>query len=278
MTMNISGYKKLDHPEILKVLFHPRRQGADSRAGDALDYEIRVDEQAAIVARFHLSALAAPNIIFFHGNGEIAADYDEIGPSFNECGMSFLVTDYRGYGRSSGTPSASAMLSDAHVIFAEIRRYLQEEKRNGPLVVMGRSLGSACALELAAAYAEAIDGLIIESGFSTTVPLLQRLGVDTAALGFTEDDGFRNVRKISGFSKPTYILHARHDQIIPVASAEILQAQCAARSKEFQVVPGVDHNTIISGTGRLYFEAIKRFVSKLGGADARRATRYRPRS
>ncbi len=56
------------------------------------------------------------------------------------------------------------------------REWLTDGGYGGRLIIMGRSLGSASALELAAAYGDAIDGLIIDSGFAHTVPLLRRLG------------------------------------------------------------------------------------------------------
>jgi hypothetical protein len=194
---------------------------------------------------------------------------------YNEHGLSFLAVDYRGYGRSGGTPTVTSMMRDAHVIFKEIRNWLKNEKRTGPLVVMGRSLGSACALELAASYEQDMSGLIIDSGFPHTVPLLNCLGVDTQSLGITEADGFRNIQKIGQFAKPTLIIHAQHDQFIPVMSAEILQVQCIARSKEFQIVPGADHNTILLQTGKRYFENIKRFTNKIQGIREKRSYRKR---
>jgi len=58
-----------------------------------------------------------------------------------------------------------------------------------------------------------------------------------------------------------------------VMSAEILQVQCIARSKEFRMVPGADHNTILSRTGKLYFELIKRFTNKIEGKREKRSFR-----
>ena len=91
------------------------------------------------------------------------------------------------------------------------------------------------------------------------------LGVDLAHLGITEEDGFRNVRKISTCTKPTLLIHGQYDEIIPLNSAAILQAQSPARSKELQVVPGASHNTVIAKGGELYFSVIKRFCNKICG-------------
>lgn len=267
------GYAKLDQRGVVQVLFHPRKESDSTPPPGAIDYDIPVEEGVRVGARFHVADTAAPNIVFFHGNGEIVSDYDSIGPLYNEHNLSLLAVDYRGYGRSGGTPTVTSMMRDAHVIFKEIRNWLKNEKRTGPLVVMGRSLGSACALELAASYEEDMSGLIIDSGFPHTVPLLNCLGVDTQALGITEMDGFKNIQKIGQFAKPTLIIHAQYDQFIPVTSAEILQVQCVARSKEFRMVPGADHNTILVRTGKHYFEIIKRFTNKIEGKREKRSFR-----
>jgi len=265
MTTQQFGYAKLDQPEVLGFLFHPRKDVESNPPSGVVTYDIQADEDVSIGARFHAAGLSDPNILFFHGNGEIARDYDPIGPLYNQHGLSFLAVDYRGYGRSSGTPTATFMMRDAHTIYKAVRTWLKRENRTGPLVIMGRSLGSACAIELAVSYQEEISGLVIDSGFAHTVPLLRCLGVDTDALRITEAEGFKNVQKIAQFCKPTLMMHAQYDQIIPVMSAEALQVECAARSKEFLVVPGADHNTILVQTGKRYFEVIKQFTDKIEG-------------
>ncbi len=277
MTDSAFGYAKLDQPEVLQAMFHPRKEIGAVGPTNAIDYDISVADGVRIGARFHMADEGDPNVLFFHGNGEIVSDYDSIGPMFNEHGLSLLAVDYRGYGRSEGSPSASLMMGDAHVVYREARNWLKDNNRTGPLVVMGRSLGSASALELAAAYAEDISGVVIESGFALTVPLLNCLGVDTQALGVTEADGFRNLQKIEQVAKPTLIIHARYDQIIPVMSAELLQAHCAARSKEFHVIPDSDHNTLFIRAGKYYFELIKRFTNKIQGKREKRYWRRKPR-
>jgi alpha-beta hydrolase superfamily lysophospholipase len=272
------GYARLDQPGVIRLLFHPRKEVDSKPPPGAIDYDIIVEEDVRIGSRFHMAGAGDPNILFFHGNGEIVGDYDSIGPMYNENGLSLLAVDYRGYGRSGGKPTVTSMMRDAHVIFKEVKHWLQDAEHTGPLLIMGRSLGSACALELAASYETDMSGLIIESGFAHTVPLLNCLGIDTQALGITEADGFKNLEKITQFPKPTLIIHAQYDQFIPVTSAEALQSHCAARSKEFQMVPGADHNTIMMRTGKLYFEVIKRFTDKIEGKRQKRSFRRKRKS
>ncbi len=275
MTGQVFGYAKLDQPEVLQVLFHPRKDLDPTPPPGAIDYDIPVEESVQIGARFHMAGLEDPNILFFHGNGEIVSDYDTIGPMYNRHGLSFLALDYRGYGRSEGVPTVAFMMHDAHVAFKEVRGWLKKQNRSGPLVVMGRSLGSACALEVAAAYGDEISGLVIDSGFASTVSLLSCLGVDTQAFGITEAHGFKNLEKIAQFAKPTLIIHGRHDHLIPVMSAELLQVHCAARSKEFRMIPGADHNTLMLHAGDEYFQMIKRFANKIEGKLPRKKHYFR---
>jgi fermentation-respiration switch protein FrsA (DUF1100 family) len=259
----VRTYEKLDRPEVTAALFYPRQDTTPTPAG-AQDHGVEVETGVALGVRSFLTAdPAAVNLLFFHGNGEVVADYDDVGPQYTAQGINFLAADYRGYGYSTGTPTVSSMLQDAHRVLGWARDWLANEGRTGHLVVMGRSLGSVSAIELAASE-EAVAGLIVESGIARTLPLLRTLGLDVQALGIAEADGFGNLEKIATVQKPTYILHAQHDQIIPLVQAEELQSLCGARSKEFQMIPGADHNNILVLTGKLYFQAIKQFLKRVG--------------
>ena len=259
----IRTYEKLDHPEVKAALFYPR-QDTTAPPVSAQDHGIKVEASVVLGARFFLTPdPTAVNLLFFHGNGEVVADYDDVGSQYNAQGINFLAVDYRGYGQSTGSPTVPAMIQDAHRVLHWVLAWLAKEGRTGHLVVMGRSLGSVSAIELAASEA-AVAGLIVESGIAQTLPFLCTLGLDAKALGIDEADGFGNLEKIARVQKPTYILHAQHDQIIPLLLAEELQSVCGARSKEFQMIPGADHNNILALTGKLYFQAIKQFLKRVG--------------
>ena len=258
------NYRALDVPEVLTRLFYPRPEltalGPSTSAEEVL---IPVAPGVVIGARFYAAAAAQPTLLFFHGNGEIVADYEELGPLYLQLGFNFFPVDYRGYGRSTGTPTVTAMMSDSHVILAFIQEWLQKQSFSGPLVVMGRSLGSASALELAAAHPNLLDGLIIESGFAYAAPLLQLLGVDLQSLGFNEATGFRNVDKIRHWTKPLLVIHAEHDQIIPCAEGQELYDACPSQEKAFLKVAGAGHNDILSVGFTSYMEAVSRLGIQL---------------
>jgi fermentation-respiration switch protein FrsA (DUF1100 family) len=203
------------------------------------------------------------NILFFHGNGEIVADYDDFAPIFNQLGINFLAADYRGYGQSTGKPTVTGMMRDCHIIFDYVRNWLHQNNYPGPLVVMGRSLGSASVLELAAHYQEHLEGLVVESGFAYAAPLLRLLGIDPRALGFEEEAGFRNIDKIAGFEKPTLIIHAEFDHIIPLSDGQALFNASPSSNKTMLEIPGANHNDIFMRGMNEYMAALRQLTESL---------------
>lgn len=263
MSRNKRDYSTFDHPSILQFLFHPRPEFAGESTGsvDHEEFKIPVGDDEVIGARFYSDDKTSPVILFFHGNGEIVSDYSDMGPYYNRLGINFFPVDYRGYGRSSGTPTVSAMMSDSHDIFEFVSSYLSEKGYSGPRVIMGRSLGSAAALELVENYPERIDGMIIESGFAFTLPLLRLIGIDTESLGITEDEGFSNFSKIQGFKKPTLIIHAEHDHIIPFSDGRYLYDNSPATEKHLLMIPGANHNDIFAVGHQAYMKSIQLLIN-----------------
>jgi alpha-beta hydrolase superfamily lysophospholipase len=246
-------------------LFFPTKTAHTAPPADAVDIDIEVAPGVTIGCRLFTADKEAPTILFFHGNGEILQDYDDIAPHYLERKINFLVTEYRGYGWSGGSPSFSTLLSDAHVVYRGLKKYLTDNGYSPALFLMGRSLGSAPAIELASSLDQEIKGLIIESGFAETLPLAESLGITIEGVEISEEQTFNNIGKIATVTIPTFILHGQNDTLIPLWQAQKLHAECGARSKELQVVPGADHNTLIAVGGMYYFQAIQQFVDRVSG-------------
>jgi hypothetical protein len=257
-------YSRLDRPEVLMFLFHPRRDSRPTDPGGHVeDIMIPVEEDVFVGARLHRAQKSGPVLLFFHGNGEIVYDYDDIAPLYRRMGMNFLPVDYRGYGRSTGKPTITAMMRDCHILFDFLRKRLTVQGYTGPFIVMGRSLGSASALELAAHYEDQFDGLVIESGFAYVGPLLELLGVSLDILGIREEEGFRNIDKIRAFSKPTLVIHAENDHIIPFSDGQALYEASTAENKRFLRIRGANHNDILFRGLQAYMGAINALVQQL---------------
>lgn len=265
MDLPKSDYSALDIREITMFLFHPRpewRVPVTEQKSES--HLIPVDRDVEVGSRFFLASKKSPNILFFHGNGEIVSDYEEIGMLFVQTGLNFLPVDYRGYGQSTGRPTFTSMIRDAHVVFDYVRNSLKERELTGPFIVMGRSLGSAPALELSYHYHHFIDGLIIESGFAYIGPLLRLIGIDPTLYGISEEQGPQNLDKIRHWDKPLLVIHAEYDQIICYAEGLALFQTSPAIQKKFLKIPNATHNDIFFQGMKAYLQAVHELAVRSG--------------
>ncbi|NGZ06466.1 MAG: alpha/beta hydrolase [Magnetococcales bacterium] len=252
--------KILDNPLVLQYMFYPRREMAFEGTGDAQVVRLPVGPDIDLGGRLHVSSVDAPSLLFWHGNGEIAADYDDLAPLYTEMGINFLAMDYRGYGISGGVPTGTGLLADAITVYRQVRQLLADNGiRNNRLYVMGRSLGSAAAIEIASHAQEEIAGLIIESGFAFTIPLMERLG-GISLDGIGEDQGFGNHGKMARVPVPVLIIHGEEDQMIPVADAYALFEGMRHFHKELVTITRAGHNDLMVIGQSIYFDAIRDFV------------------
>ncbi len=256
----------MDRPEIIYRLFFPRREDPEEpRPRNGASHFVEVDEAISIGCQFYAAGKDSPNVLFFHGNGEIASDYDYVAPLYTRRGLNLFVADYRGYGRSSGSPSCSAMISDAGPLFQGFVTFLSSGGFGGSLFVMGRSLGSAPAIEVAHRYQQMLRGLIIESGFASQQKQLARLGVAHLFRDFESVVGFGNDLKIAEVRIPTLIIHGEEDEIIPASEGRALYARSGAAEKYSLFVPGAGHNDLLEVGREQYMESIATFVAASSG-------------
>lgn len=270
-------YNKLDHPEILSFIFHPRQEEKHSLPEKYKDFDVEIENNTVIGCRLFIHDANSPTILYFHGNGETVSDYDPIATLYNEVGLNIIVATYRGYGWSTGTPTVQTMIDDCKPILESCKQTCEKYNLSGPLFIMGRSIGSVPAIELAHQFTDAFKGLIIESGFADTLPLLTNMGLNISDHSLLEEDGFGNRDKIASITIPTLILHGAADEIIPVHQAERLQSFSGARTKKFFVVPGADHNSVLSAGGKHYFTTIKGFIDEITGQTSWRNKRKKYR-
>ena len=251
----------IDDPQVNDVVFHPRPEGPGAPAG-AVSTETAVDG-ALIGGYLHRSENSDTLMLFFHGNGEIAADYGALAHLYTGSGVSFWVVDYRGYGRSTGSPTFLRMLADAESILEDIPAVEAAARmRFSRLIVMGRSLGSAPALHLAAGFSVRVDGLVLDSPFADAPGLIRRLGgpeIDTAPRsGFVD-----NLERAKACRMPTLILHGTEDRIIPVSEAEALHEAIPSTQKRLVKIRGAGHNDLlVQGLGT-YFSEIRSLCDRI---------------
>jgi pimeloyl-ACP methyl ester carboxylesterase len=261
MTDFDKGLEVWDNPEIVYRLFFPRREFAgETNPLNAKNHFIEVEDGVSLGCRFYPSRNDAPNILYFHGNGETVPDYDYVAPVYQKRGLNLFVTDYRGYGMSDGSPTSGSMIHDTHPIYQGFKAFLIGLGYTGSHFVMGRSLGSAPALEVAYHYQKELEGLIIESGFASGRNQLKRLGLSYLANEKEDPIGFGNHLKIKEVTIPTLIIHGEEDEIIPATEGRALFALSGAKEKYSLFIPKAGHNDIMMVGLEPYMGAIEGFT------------------
>ena len=252
-------YAYLDELGAAQVFF-PRPDPMPPPAG-ASDLHFKVDGDTFIGARFYPLAETQPTLLYFHGNGEVASDHDDIAPFYHDLGLNLLVAEFRGYGRSNGQPSFERLLADAHPVAEAAAEFLEQHDFTGPGLVMGRSLGSHPALELAAHGSGRFEGVIIESGSSGVARTLARLGAPESRRA--ADLLAAHEEKLRAIDLPVLLIHGEMDDLVPCSQAMWLQSLLGVDRCRLEVIPRAGHNDLLWRGREQYFGAIGDFVAGL---------------
>lgn len=256
-------YSRIDIPDLLQYVFYPR---PDTTAPpvNALDFSVSVEPGIDVACRFYQGNPSWPSILFFHGNGEVASDYDDMAPLYLERDINLIVADYRGYGRSGGTPTLTDIAKDCHPILVRAHEMLGEKGYTRELTIMGRSLGSMSALELASAHADSIKGVIIESGFTCILSVIFNLGLPLGnALDAVEGIEAQCESVARAITVPALIIHGEEDSLVPVKEGKRLHEILGSTDKKLVIIEDADHNTIAFVDIDRYFDEIQGFVKKV---------------
>jgi hypothetical protein len=147
------------------------------------------------------------------------------------------------------------------VILKEILFELSRRDLRKDLWVMGRSLGSISALELAHQHQEVIKGLIIESGFPSVVRIITHLGIPAPGIDLEKiDQGC--LEMIKEIEVPSLIIHGEADTLVPLENARDLYKHLGTKEKELLVIPTATHNDVLLVGFRDYFKALQRLTKK----------------
>jgi alpha-beta hydrolase superfamily lysophospholipase len=250
----------LDQPEILEIVFYPRRSSVKRLAANAEDHFIEVEKEVKIGCRYHTVGKDCPSLLYFHGNGTIVDDMDLFAPIFNHIGINLFVAGYRGYGLGSGTPTVTNMIRDSHRVFEGFKHTVEDHGFKKSYFLMGRSLGSLSAIQLAYSYQNDIRGLIIESGPANNLRQYLASIVPSEHPIWRDDYIFLNKVKLRSIFKPTLVIHGEQDNLILVDEGRELYENSAAKDKRLVIIPYADHGDLFIIGKEQYYNAIRKFV------------------
>jgi len=220
--------------------------------------EIRTADGETLAAWWVPAEGAGGTVLFFHGNaGNISHRLDFL-QMFHRLRYSTLIVDYRGYGKSTGTPSEEGTYRDAEAAWDYVRhaRLVRPED----VVIAGESLGSAVATWLAAKVGP--RAVVLHSAFTSVNDLGSQV-YWFLPVRFLSRFGYDNVDNLKRISAPVFIAHSRDDDIVPFAHGRKLY-EAAREPKTFLEMSG-GHNDGFIFTRPEWVAALAAFLDSHAG-------------
>lgn len=197
---------------------------------------------------------ASSVLLFCHGNaGNISHRLDNVRLLLDQ-GLQVLIFDYRGYGKSTGTPSEKGLYADG----LAAHDYLVKDRHVPPerIVLFGRSLGAAVAIEVA--LQKKVGAVITESAFTSTKDMAKGMGL-FGLISYLLPAHYNNLEKISHVDVPKLMVHGERDEIVPFFMGERLFDK-AKTPKYFYPLKEAGHNDTYVVGGDEYFRTLATFA------------------
>ncbi len=217
-------------PEVARALVAtPRAVGLDFE-------EIQLAADGATLHGWWVPAKAARGaVLIFHGNAGNISHRLEYLTMFNRLGYATLIVDYRGYGKSSGTPSENGTYRDAEAAWRHLIDARKLAARD--VVVFGESLGGGVATWLALQHPP--RALVLASTFTSVADLGAQV-YPWLPVRWLARIEYNNLERIARVTAPVLIAHSKDDDIVPFSHGQALFAAANA-PKQFLEMRG-GHN------------------------------------
>lgn len=200
-------------------------------------------------------------VLFFHGNAGNLSGRTELMVRLVNLGAEVMIIDYRGYGHSEGRPSEEGVYRDARAAWNFLT--IEHEVPPDQIIVFGKSLGGAVAVDLASTVTPA--GLIVQSSF-TSVPAMAARHYPFVP-GFALRTKMDSESKIDSITCPKLFVHSTHDEIVPFEMGRTL-FETAGGPKTFFEITGAGHNETLAVGGSRYLESIRGFLASIPSAQS----------
>lgn len=262
----------IDNSEINSLFFHCKRDGFPQHSEKAQTLVFKDSSGNSIGAQYYLHDPKSANIIFYPSTDTSLAQYEEMAARYTAHGLNVIVLSYRA-DNGNAPNTLTDFYEDGRTLFDQAIAWLDNNKFEGTKFIMGQSLGSVLAIDVVSRNPEPVKGILLESAMCEIVDYLNNRGISTDGIADLEEHGFCNIEKIEKIELATLIFHGARDAFISIAEAEKLQASSGARTKQFFIIPGAQHESLYASGGDLYFETIKKFIDTLCGVNTWRQKR-----
>lgn len=222
-----------------RIIFLPQADFVVTPEQLGLEYEemtLKIDDEATVHGWYFPADPEGPTVLFCHGNAGNISHRLETARYLVSLGANILLFDYRGYGKATGSPTERGLYADGQAALEWLTR--EKKVANDKLVIFGRSLGGAVAVELATR--NECRGLILESAF-TSMPDMAQAVYPWLPVKFLVRHKLSSIDKIGDVKIPVLVMHSQTDEIIPYWMGRSLYEATTAE-KKFMELEGAHNN------------------------------------
>lgn len=241
------------------MIFFPLKQIHSTPNDWGLSFEptkLKLKDKTMVSAWYIPHPEARKTVLFFHGNGGNMSHRVSSVSVFHQLKLNVLIIDYPGYGESEGLPTETGLYQSADAAWQYLMTAKKFKAEN--IIIFGRSLGGAVAVDLAARVNPA--AVILESTFTSAsdmaeiiFPLLSRF----LYLRYS----FDSESKIKNITSPLLVIHSPDDEMIPFTLGKKLFTHANANKQFLQITGG--HNDGFIKSMSSYENALNDFIKAL---------------
>lgn len=230
-----------------------RTAPADADLPGVTERILETPDGEKIVMWYGAAKPGQPTLLYFHGNGGALEVRRERMAKYLARGRGMLMMAYRGYSGSTGSPSETAIVSDAKLAYQTL---IKDGIKPEDIIVYGESLGAAVAVQVAAELP--VRAVVLDSPFASLVDRA-RWAYPWLPVRLLLKDQFLSDEHIKRVHAPVFVLHGERDEVTPVEMGRAL-FDAANEPKELKVLPGAGHNDhYMFGS----FEAINDWIDRV---------------
>ena len=201
-----------------------------------LETFVKTPDNETIQLWHHPAQEGFPTIVYFHGNAYTLGDRANIYSQLVEKGFGVLALSYRGYGKSTGTPSEQGIYLDARTTIGYATDSLHIALSR--LILYGESLGTGVAVQMATEYNVAM--VILQSPYTSVAARAAEIYY-YIPVNWLIKDKYYTINKIALVKAPLLLFHGERDNVIPIAHGKAVFAAAGADKQAF-FFPQTGHN------------------------------------
>jgi fermentation-respiration switch protein FrsA (DUF1100 family) len=234
--------------------WNPADYGIDRELVDELWFE--TDDGEMLHGWYCRAEKPIASAVLCHGNTGNLTNMASIVRPLQDSGINAFLFDYRGFGKSTGTPSYAGVVADA---ITAGRFHDTIRPKHLPSILYGYSLGGAIAAQ--AIRHHSFDGLILQSTF-TNLPDMARATWPRLPLHLVAGNFFDTKSVLKHLNVPLMIIHGSADESVPSWMAHALYDACGSNKRLYLVDGGLHKDCYVRDPEKLIW-AVNQFASQL---------------